>query len=250
MAFHTLAYTSDQAFGVQNTDTPGVFDGYASLQNNHYLLPEDARLGAAWAGGANISAARLNCPSVRVISLPNFSPLNVGAAVVTTTPLVNYMPYGLRLPAVDEIAVETSNTAGAGTTRQNVALWAHDGNMNVPQGEIITVRATAAVTGTAFVWNPGVFTLVQTLPRGRYSVVGFDVVGANALLARLVFPMGGRKPGVVARATHGIVPNNLFRGGNFGEFGQFEQTALPSFELFPSAAGTTQELFLDLVKIR
>lgn len=246
---HVLAYTALAAAGGTNTDIPGVFDGYASLQNGHYLLPQDMWISGAYAQGATITGAQVNAPTLRQITLPQIQPLNVATAPGTLAPISINPPGQFQVRANDELAFNTSNGAGA-PERHIAGLWLHDRNLNIPQGQIITIVGTGVITAGNLTWGAGAFTLTTGLPIGRYSVVGMDVVGANLIFARLVFPNGGVKPGCLARQAMNITPQDVFRFGHMGEWGQFDSTAMPGIELFGSAAPTTQTIFLDIVKVR
>jgi hypothetical protein len=246
---HLLAYTASVSAGATNADVPGVFDGYASLQNGHYLLPKPLKLLAAYASGTTITGAQVNAPTLRDITLPQIQPLQVGTAPTSLAPMSIYPPGMFDIKATDELALNTSNAAG-GAERHIGGYIVGDGSMNIDQGKIITVVATASITAGNLVWGAGSFTLTTGLPVGRYSVVGLDVVGANLMFARLVFPEGGPKPGCLARQALNITPKPEFRLGELGTWGYFDTVSLPGIELFGSAAPTTQTIFIDVIKVR
>jgi hypothetical protein len=243
-----LAYTASVTNGVSNFDVPGVTDGWASLQNNHFLTPKDSRLIAAAGVGATISRMRVVSPTLRAIILPHVQPLNVGAAIVSVSPIARYWPGGFKVASVDELAVEITQGAGV-AEREFGFLWLGDGNMNIPQGDVYTLRATAAVVTVANTWAQGTLTFEAGLPKGLYSLVGAMVFGTNLLAARFVFPDGGRRPGCLGAATNAIIPNEFFRMGRMGEWGQFVHTAAPLLECISAGVTTTQEVFMDLIKI-
>lgn len=247
---HLLAFTKSVAAASANEQLPGVFDGWASLSSNlSYLLPQPMRVQGAYAQGATITRAQLVAPTLRAITLPQIQPVEVAAAPASLAPMPFYPPGQNKLQATDEVSINTSNAA-AGAERHIAGLFLTDGVLNVDQGDIITISATAAITAGNLAWGPGAFTLETGLPVGRYAVVGMDVVGANLIFARLVFPNGGVKPGVLARQAMNITPKPEFRFGRAGTFGYFETVSQPGIELFGSAAPTTQTIFLDVIKIR
>lgn len=248
MSHHLLAYTASVTNGVANFDTPGITDGWASLQNNHYLTPADSFIYAAMGVGTTIQRMRVVSPTIRAIILPHVQPLNQGAGIVTPTPLCQYWPGGFKVRSVDELEVDITQGAGA-PERDNGFLWLGDNNYNVPPGDIYTAHATAAIATTANVWGSGTITFEAGLPKGLYSCVGMAVVGANVLAARLIWPDGGRRPGCPGQSAFSIVPHPFFRMGRMGEFGRFVHTAPPLLELFSNVATTTQDVFLDLIKI-
>lgn len=248
--FHILANTKAGTAGATNEDIPAQFDGWASVSaNNHYLLPRDMMLAAFYGQGTGISNAQINAPTLRQIALPQISALNPTTAPISLAP-INVLPPGqFPIKATDELEIDASNT-DAGSQRYITLTWVTDGNMNVNPGQIIPIRATASITSGNLAWGSGVFTLSQALPAGFYDIVGMDVVGANLIAARLVFPQGGVKPGVLARQTTAIIPHEIFRRGRMGLFGSFDTYAQPGIELFGSAAPTTQTIWLDVIKRR
>lgn len=249
VAFHLLAFTGNNAASQTNLDTPGVYDGFAPLQNNHYIYPENARIAFGYGQGTNLARARVNTPFLRQVSLPYLTPIEVAAAVADDPAVVRFGQFGPYIPRLDEIGIDATTDA-SGTARDTVGLWLHDGNYTIPQGiNGTTLRGTAAIVSTTLVWGGGVITFDQTLPFGRYSVIGMDVVGANCIFGRLIPAQAGKRPGVLARSALTINPPWDFRRGLMGEFCQFESTSPPSLEIFTIGAGSTQEVYLDVVKI-
>lgn len=247
--FHLLAYTKSVAAGSQNEDIPGVTDGYATLVNNHYVLSKDLRLRLAFAMGANITAARINSPSLRAIALPHICPLEVSATVTDVPNIADYQNFLPILPRIDEVAVETSNSSGT-AERHVVGLWLDDvASRPALPGPVFTVRGAASITTGNLVWGEGSINLESTLPAGRYQVVGLDVVGPNLVFARLRFPEQNMLPGVLARTSQSQNPFPQFRVGRLGMFGEFESIAPPLLQVFGTAAPTTQIVYLDLVKV-
>lgn len=248
--FHLLAFTSLQAAGAAFADVPGIQDGYATLQNSHYILQQNMEVTHAYSQGATQTEARINTPDLRAVSLPSITPIQAAAAPGDLPGLCVYNEWKPPIKAIDEVAVETSNGAGA-PERQIVGLWVRPPGGRMPQmGPVFTVRATASIVLGNLVWGAGSFTFQQTLPAGRYQVIGMDVIGANLIFARLRFPMQGPLPGIVCRQAVGDIPWQHWRLGRAGLFGEFESTAPPTIELFGTAAPVTQTIYLDLVKVR
>lgn len=246
---HLLAYTIASAGGLTNQDVPGMTDTFASLQNNHYILQNDWLVKWMYGLGANLTQMRLNTPYLRQFS-QSYAGVVDASATVTSLPAVAWMWAQLpKIKAIDETAVEMTDTAGAGQLFGLLGICRQVQN-TVPPGPMFTVLATASITLGNKVWGAGTFAFQAALPAGRYSVVGMDVEGANLVAARLIFPDGGPRPGVVARNAFTNKPDPLFKGGQLGEFGQFESTAQPLIELLGTAAPTTQSIWLDLVQVR
>jgi len=254
MPFHVLAFTKADTAAATNEDIPGVNDQWAILNtNNHYLLPQDMYLLAAYWQNAGATNARLNTPHYRFLGMPSIQPVNRTAAPVTLAPKVVWWPQKLIVPKTDDVAFEASND-GAGAVRGIGGLWLHDNQMTIPySGEMYTMRFTGTITATTLVWTSGNLVAEQGLPAGRYAVIGMDVIGTNLVFARLLFPGGvgpnGMRPGVIARPSILIYQDETFRKGNAGLFGVFESTAIPLLEVYSNGANSAQTVFLDLMKI-
>lgn len=247
---HLLAYTKASAGGVSLEDVPGVQDTWATLNgSSHYLLPQDMLVRAVYSLSPNITMEQISQPKLRAIALPSPVPFDVGTAP-TSIPAIDWcFPPYFKLGATDELAILQSDNAGGAIQKYAFLVLQDQDVRNLPQNNIITLHATASITLGNKVWGLGTFTLDQTIPYGQYAVVGMDVVGANLIAARLVFPAGGPRPGVIARTSQANKPSLRFRDGSLGVWGYFNSTALPSIELFGNAAPTTQDIWIDVIKV-
>ncbi len=90
------------------------------------------------------------------------------------------------------------------------------------------------------------------LPRGRYQVVGFRPVSTTAIAARLVIPGAGYRPGALGVANVSDVSSDIFRYGNLGVLGEFEDVDNLQVETLGGAAdaAAVQQYFVDLVQLR
>ena len=88
----------------------------------------------------------------------------------------------------------------------------------------------------------------QTLPQGRYAIVGMDVIGTNLAAARLIVPGAFFRPGCLGRNAVGNVPNPVFTDGSLGVWGIINSVNLPALETFAIGANTTQTVYLYLVR--
>ena len=248
---HVFAFEESADTSNALTDTDAALDGWAPRNtDNHILLPQDMMLTHAIAFGATITQARIVLPSFRRISLPSITPLQVSATPGDLPAVARYSGYEPVLSALDDLAVEWAENA-AGAEQAVIGLFCKTmGAKPAPRGPSFTVRCTAANTTGNLLWGEASLVFVQGLPPGRYAVIGMACVGTNLLLARLRFPNQGPMPGCIAQQANGDIPWPDFRMGNNGLFGEFEHTAPPLLQVFGVGAPTTQEVFLDLVKIR
>lgn len=248
--FHVSAYFNSATGALTLGDIPAVTDGWLTVQNSHFIYPRDLKLLGAAALSVNATRAQLNAPHWRFVSQPEITPIFTSWSADTAFGMPMFEPPFLTIPKIDEIQFLGSQSSAA-TGGYAGFVWAGDGMKNVPQGDIYPTRATASVAGATGTWARGNMTFDQSLPAGRFAVVGMDVIGAACQVARLRFQDYTMLPGVPVRSGATGYVRTQFRYGGMGELGQFENTAQPTLEIF-SLEGTaaTQTIILDLVKIR
>lgn len=254
MAAFSFASTNSGA-GAYVTIT-AVPDSYLTINsNNRFIAPPGANgmmqlkhIAGALAFGTTMLVARINNPTLRAIGLPSIPTVNPGLTIPSAINVPLDPDQGPELPIADEFGIEADATA---IEQQTGFLWLHDGNVNVPKLPILSLQFTSTITPAANVWTLGTISLTQTLPVGKYLIVGMDLFGTTLLGARLVMPNGGPRPGVICRATQAILSQNQFRRGAFGSFGDFTSYALPQIEIFNSGTpgSTAFRGQLDVIKI-
>lgn len=220
-------------------------------QSQGYLFPRNYRVMAAFVMGVNLTAARINSPSLRNFVLPEIVPGLPSATVTTRPPITDYRGQGPVVLANESVVVETSR-GGADAQPVTAALWITDRFTPAPGGQIFTTTASFANTLIAGQWTLSPLTFNQTLPSGKYAVVGMEVVCGDSALARLVFPGQNQwRPGCVVDLAYGnIITPPIFRMGYMGLYGEFFNTAQPQIEMFGLVAGAENGVcYLDLIKV-
>lgn len=251
---HTLAalYKS-VANGATYDDLTAVTDQALTVSaNGKYILRNDQRIRLSHVSGVNLTAARIDAPSLRAFLLPEIDPTNPAATIPTRPPVVDYGDGGPLILRNEELTVEVSR-GGADAQPVFAGLWITDKPTPAPRGQQFTALATGSNTLVLGGWSLGQLTFNQTLPAGRYAVTGLRVVCGDAAFARLVFPgQNDYRPGcIVDSAYSNFVQPSYFRNGALGKFGEFESTAQPSLEVFGLVAGAeTLAAYLDLIRIR
>ena len=137
----------------------------------------------------------------------------------------------------------------SGAEQEYGLVWLTDGPAQPVTGEIFTVRSTNASTLTAAAWTNGALTFSQTLPKGRYRVVGMRAQSAGLVAARLVFIGYPWRPGVVGTDSAGDAAPDIFRAGRLGSWGEFDHNTPPSVDFLSVSADTSQIVHLDLQKV-
>lgn len=250
--FTLVAFYSSVANGVTYSALTAASDQSMTIDSGGRLQsPGDWKIIAAHAVVPNGTAARINAPSLRSLILPEIYPITVGTAVAALDGPIQYMSRGPNLVNAEGIQPEISR-AGAGAGDCYAGLWIAPSWTPARSGKAFTLVATSAITTVKGQWVLGALTLAQTLPAGRYAIVGMGCTCTGGLYARLVYPgVAQFRPGVTCQGTVGDKPwTQDFRMGMGPDFGEFVFNAQPGVEVFATAAAAvTATVYLDLVKI-
>lgn len=246
---HLIAFTGTQPIGATLAKLPALQDQVVPINSsNNFIMPQDFDVLAAYVQGPAVVNAQLATPSLRTVVLPFLQPVEAAGAPPDKPNVIYYYGNSPTLPRLDELQLNTSNV-NAGTDLEFALIWLSDRNQQLQSGRIYTALATAANTTANKVWTNSTIAFNQTLPGGRYMIVGMDVIGANLLAARLVLPGLNLRPGCLARTAYTNTPSPLFRSGALGNYGWFDSIAPPTIDFLGTAAPTAQDIFLDLIKI-
>jgi len=248
MAFTLVGY-SESIDSAALTELAALSDQHVTVSGNDILIPEFAsKLGAVGFFGATISQGQFSTPSLRERSLIDVRPLNVGAEPLGRKTFASYWENPIPLePGEGARALAAEEASGA--EQETALVWLIDEISAVPEGEVETIRATSATTLTAYDWTLCQLTLTQQLRSGRYAIVGFRAESAGAIAARLVIPGSPYRPGTIAFDTASDEQPAEFRNGGLGSWGEFEHTFIPQVEMLSVSADTSEEFYLDIVKI-
>lgn len=237
----------------ESQDTSGVLANLAALTDQHVtvngddiLVPPLNKVIGYHAIGVNFTQGQLSSPSLRRRTLIDIEPGDVGTEPTSALLWHDRFDSPIQLitnEALNFLAAEDA----AGASRVTGLVWLGDGE-NLPiGGDFFTVRATNGSTLTANAWTIGALTFTQTLPAGRYQVVGMRAQSAGLIAARLVFVGGFWRPGCIGTDADGDLDNPRFRYGNGGLWGEFMHNTPPQVEFLSSSADTSQVVHLDLI---
>jgi len=231
------------------TELAAMSDQHVTTSGDDVLVPEFAsKLGAVCFICPEISQAQLTAPSLRERSLIDVRPLNLNNRPIGGRPFLTYWEKPIQLePGEGARALASEHSVGVSSV--TALVWLVDEISSMPDGEIETIRATSTTTTKAFEWTLCQLNLTQQLRAGRYAIVGMRAESANAIAARLVIPGSPYRPGTLAYNTCAVEQPAEFRNGGLGSWGEFEHTFIPQVELLALAEDTTQNFYLDIVKI-
>jgi hypothetical protein len=249
----TVAYQKATGGAVTDQDSALLTDQTMPVDSNAHALPPIAMQSVwGWAGGATLTRVRKNVPKFRGFIRPMLRPIETALSPSSRPIFEESWRSPLGFNATEPISFLQSDTAAETVTI--VYTWG-DGNRNAPQGDTYTARYTQTSTPLGTAWTiSGALTFDDTLPVGQFSIVGWEMFTAGGIAARLTF-LGPAFPGLVPNVRPGIlVPvavgsehSRYFRYGYLGEFGRFQNTALPLFEEL--ATGANSDGYFDLVKV-
>lgn len=249
---HLAGFFSAITDGSTYATVNAIPDNSLSINSsNRYISPRPYRVVGATAWGDALTAARLNVPSLRNVALPEIYPPLISATPTSQTPFIWYGDRGPTIITGEEFGVDAS----VGTQTVDVAyalVWLMDKFDPPPGGPVITITATASVTKATGTWALGNIAFSQTLPSGRYAVVGAAAYGTTMAAFRLVFPGTSEfRPGGVSGVAYGNYQQfPSWRAGHTGKWGEFTNTSPPQVEALGTAAGAiTLSLLIDIVKI-
>lgn len=249
MPFHVLGYyTAALASAASNVALGNVVDQMVYSSNSQFQMPKRVTCIGAYGSNDAYTSLRINAPSLRRLFYPQVDPVDATLAPSNRPPINWYGDMGPQFDYTEGVSVEGSRGVVAASAAAAL-LWIADSGLRQVGGPIFSWLVTSAITIAAGTWASGSLTYTQTLPAGRYQIVGMSSYGANLYAARIVFLMGGFRPGVLAQQAYGEFSDDMFRRGNAGLFGEFDNTTIPSVECMGVGAGSAQTHVLDLIKV-
>lgn len=245
MPFTTVAFHKALVSGTLLPLQP-IADQHVTVSGDDLTIPSLNFLVAALIFGNAPTQAQLRSPSMRRLILED-----IGKTLLTETcagavdVLEDRRDNPLELVSSEKLNVYTIHTLDGWAL-----IWLADGPIAPVTGDIRTIKGTTGHTTAADIWENVAITLTQTLPAGRYQVVGLRAFGTNLLAARLVFVGGTWRPGVPAGVDINSVEVPQFRNGRFGAFGEFEFDQPPTIDLLGTGVTAAEEVYLDVIQVR
>lgn len=245
--FTLVAYTSAAAgINAALAGLVGAADQSVRVVGNDIYVPNDFRgLWGGYAVGVTLTRAQLSSPTLRRTFLYEVAPLDAGAALPSTPAkifLEDDSP--IMLDGGEALDANITNTA---SDRETVLAFLAPGPSKPDQRPFFTLRVTGAGTAVAGAWTLVTLTFDQTLPAGKYAVVGARFRSTNLIAFRFVFVGGKFRPGAPGFAASSVLDFQKFRGGNLGVWGEFAHNAPPTMEVLANAADAAFTGELDLV---
>lgn len=239
--FVALADTAD-------TDVPALNDDVMTIQNNHFIPRDDLRLHAAYSSAVTLLRTRLNSPSIRQVVPSYLSPVGTALLPASRPPIADYRSNPFLVRKSEEFVVESTDSA-AGPNNHYVLSWLFRERRQQPVGNVYGFRGTSTNAAVASTWTTITTTWLQTLPAGRYAVVGGQYIATNAVAFQVVFPDQVLRPGGLGQAAAGTIPWDGQLNGGLGVWGEFETVALPTIRVLNNSTDNAHVVILQIVRI-
>lgn len=248
MTFHLAGYSASQDSAVLLA-AAGIPDQSLQVNVNDVIVPSDLNnLLAAYVLGPNVTRAALVSPSLRSVFNQELFGIDVAATPTEQLLLEWYGQNAIPLAAGEPLTAQFAESA-AGVSRGTVLVWLCD---TVPQpimADIRTIRVSSAQAVIANVWSNINLTFNDSLPSGTWGLAGAMLQSANMQAFRFVFKGGYYRPGAIGLTTLTQRENPLFRHGNMGIWGPFENLTPPSVDILANGADASFQGVLDLVRL-
>lgn len=245
--FTTVAFNKATA-NVALAAIQPIADQHVTTSGDDLTVPELNRIVAYAVSGSALTQAQLRSPSLRRIFLQDVrKALTTGMLTPPETVFSDLRDDPLTLDVSEKLNVYTIHDAVAGA---NAVIWLADGPLAPVHGDIRTIAATSAISSAGYEWAHGDLTFAQTLPAGRYQVVGMRAYETGLIAARMVFVGGTWRPGVPGCGGIDVEDLKAFRRGRSGPFGEFEFDQPPSVDILSDRSVTAQTFALDLIQVR
>ena len=225
-------------------------DQHVRVTGDIIYVPElNNLLGVYVAGGSIANEGYLSSPSLRRIALLDLRPIQRGVKPSGWESVHLHPLHPIPLESNEGMEIYLKETTTTSQVRTGVVFLA-DGAISPILGEIVSVYASATITSVVGEWVNGAITFRQTLPVGRYQIVGARCEGASIIAFRFVFIGGKWRAGGIGCGDCGAHDVEVQRYGGLGVWGEFDHLTPPTVELLGSVAeAQSPELYLDLIKI-
>ncbi len=252
MVFSLVAFQESEDEAGAYANKAAVPDEIATTSGDFIYVPADVSqlLGAyAACGGTIEGAAYLKSPSLRALAYYDIQPSQEGIQP-SGSESVRIHPE-LPIPLTVNEGLEAMVKSNPGSTEvHSVVVFLGSGPTAPVGGVIHPVKFTTAITETVGAWKNGAITFSQTLPVGRYQIVGSAMWGTSGVAFRYVLKGFGHRPGFICHGTEGNAGDPHQRYGAMGVWGEFDSSTPPTVDwLAMATSGSAQTGIMDLIKI-
>jgi hypothetical protein len=232
-----------------NMDVPALNDDVLLRQNSHHVPDRDVPLIASYAGAVTLLRTRYNSPKIRQVTPSYVSPVNTTLLPGTRPGVADFRARPFILRAQEEIVIESTDSA-AGPNNHYVLSWYDFGRIEAPLGDVYGLRGTSTTAGVASTWTTADVTWENTLPAGRYAVIGGQLISATNVAWSLIFYDQMPRPGGLGQAAAGLYPWEPQLNGGLGVWGWFTTITLPRLRILDNATGNAHTIILQVIRVQ
>lgn len=254
--FTLIGYNEVASAAAAWVNVAGAKDRHVHVEDDTIYVPDFATK-VLWCAalGRQLSRGRLESPSLRRLSYLGISPsCNLETLETANFPQLNARYTGespISLVAGEGLEAKVRLHRLEDDTVATVGVCLGDAPVSPVRGEIWTVRFTyASLTPITGEWVNTEIEFDETLPVGRYQVVGALLWMGHGLLFRLV-PIGSKYcPGGLTTGWAGQWTPIWQRYGNMGIWCEFHSSTPPSIDILSRSEAPGEGTgYLDIIKI-
>lgn len=243
------AFCGPVTAGTALTAIPAPVDGWARVDRNRLILPEDTNLVAAMVFGTSIGRAQIDEDNFRKVAPIDLFPLPANISTFPNLALPFYPPSYKKLNRLSGIAGLANDPLTSGENRF-MFLWFGDTPKPIENADIWTIFTQFSGKNPNLSWVYDELNLVNNLPTGVYQLVGAAVLNSVLSGARLRFRNQTKMMGVPVSPTVNQPQSQDFRRGRLGVWGTFKNTESMYIEYIgPNFAPSVVNVYLDLIKV-
>lgn len=247
--WHTCAYSASITNGSTNAAVAAVADNVFKIgASNGFVLQEDMMLLLAEVAPNNATAARLQSPKLAQFGYLQLEPLQAGAKTANGLLLASwpFRPFTFRN---QEEVVAYVDTGGAASAVETIVASFSNGIDQIPTGEELTIKFTSTTAAVSGAWTLLTITLSQTLPEGRYAMIGSTLQSTNGLYHRWTFWNQFYRPGMPSTTAYTAQQWPGERDYRMGLMGQFSNVTLPNIEALVIGTDSSHTGFMKVLKV-
>lgn len=247
--FHLVAFSAS-VDSATLTPIAALADQALTLSGNDIVVPEDLPLLIAYYPfGVNNTRSQLVSPSLRRLFLEELMPID-RAALPPAEKHPSYLgDYALPLVA-DELLEWQAAEDAAGASRVTGLIWIADAPpAPIPPIDAHTVRVTSSTAAVANVWSSIPLTFDQSLPSGRYQLIGANLRSTNLQAFRFNFRGQAWRPGYIGSQAVGDKLPDFQEPGRMGVLGEFAHNLPPLVDVLANGADASYTGELTLIPI-
>jgi hypothetical protein len=248
--WHTIGWLESVNCNSAYTNIAALTDPTIHKEGDYNYIPKGLNQCIwAYAAGINLLNMKLNSPSLRAMFPHYISPMtNLGQ--MYKEPSVQLM-LDSPLPLVETEGVEALAYTMENASRVHGCYLGLNSGPVVPvKGKMYTIHFTLDITGVLTQWVNSVITFTETLPAGRYQVVGAAVWALSGMCFRIFFPGQVRRPGAPVMHDSLFDMPKAFRQGAMGVWGEFDHDVPPTIEMnCETTDAQDADGYFDLIKI-